>query len=452
MASDSVQDFVDRVKKDGIKIVRVDWLGLDLILRNMSTSIGFLEDTVRNGIGVTKAQQSFNVLDKLVSSGLYGAQSSEFKLIPRLETYATLPYLSGIGRVQAELCEPDTLEPTSTDPRYFLRRMLTLLDSMGYEAKVSFEPEFYLLSKEKNPVINGKLMSSHSLDLLNDFLQIASDALTRMNIEVEHFKKEYGGAQVEITTRYTEALRAADIMVEVKSVIKSLASARSMIASFMPKLWSSSSGNGMHIHLSLYNKGKGTNAFHDAKDKNGLELSNVAYSFIGGLMEHMDALCLFSNPLSNSYKRLVPGSWSPAHVCYGYDHRGAAIRIPSTSGAAKTSKRIEFRLPDCAANPYISLGSMLAAGIDGIRRASDPGPPVKYDPSSKSDGELNELGIRRLPTSLIQAIEAATRNSQLRSIIGDSLYDEYLKIRKSEWDDYYKVVDKWEVDNFLEPI
>ncbi len=452
MVNDSeVRALVEKVRKTGVEIVKFEWMGLDLILRNMSTSVDYLESAIKYGIGVTKAQQSFNVLDHLVPDGLYGSQSSEFKLVPDIGTYAPLPHIKGVGRMQTELSEPEDLRPTDSDPRFFLRRMIGLLRKRGIEAKCALEAEFYLFNaQDKTPFISGKLMDSLGIDKAAEFIRATKSTLGEMGIKVEHLKKEYGGSQFEITYRYGDPLLIADQFIVMKNVIKALAAQRSLIASFMPKVGSRSPGSGLHIHLSLYDSKTSENILHDENDKRGTGLSEIGYHFIGGLMKHMKALCAFENPLSNSYKRLIPGSWAPAHVSYGYDHRGVAIRVPSNPPNDTDSKRIEFRLPDCSANPHIAIGAMIAAGLEGIESRADPGEPLSYDPAEFNESELRKKGVDMLPTALIEAIHYAEEDSSLRKYVGELLFDEYIKVRKSEWNDYYKNVDKWEVENFLE--
>ncbi len=453
MSEERIKEVLDAARRDGVEIVKLEWVGLDLILRNMATSVDQLEDAIRYGIGVTKAQQSFNVLDHLVPDGLYGSESSEFKLVPDPATYTSIPHIKGIGRMQTELSEPDTLKPTETDPRFFLRRMIEKLGKMGMTAKVGLEAEFYLFDKStKEPAVNGKLMSSSEIDSMSRFLIEARKSLNAVGIEVEHIKKEYGGAQYEITYRYGEPLCIADSFVLLKSMIKSLADTMGFLASFMPKVSTSSPGSGLHIHISLFEKKSGKNIMHDPSDRKGNGLSETGYGFIAGVMKHMKALCAFENPLSNSYKRLIPGSWAPAHVSYGYDHRGVAIRIPSDPPGSTESKRMELRLPDCSVNPHIAVGAVLAAGMDGIERGLDPGEPLSYDPAKYDETELRKKGVDMLPTTLVEAIHYAETDRELRSIMGELLYDEYIKVRKSEWNDYYRNVDSWEVVNFLESI
>lgn len=449
----NAKEIVERARKEGVEIVKFEWMGLDLILRNMSTSVEYLEDAIKYGIGVTKAQQSFNVLDHLVHDGLYGSQSSEFKLVPDTDTYASLPHVKGLARMQTELSEPEDLRPTESDPRYFLRRMLSSLDEMGIEAKCAMEAEFYLFNaSDGTPFINGKLMDSQGIDRSADFIQEVRKTLGAMGIKVEHLKKEYGGSQFEITYRYGDPLLIADQFIVLKNVIKALASQRSLVASFMPKVSTESPGSGLHIHLSLYDSKTSKNMLHDEKDTRGTGLSSKGYSFLGGLMKHMKALCAFENPLSNSYKRLIPGSWAPAHVSYGYDHRGVAIRIPSNPPGDTESKRYELRLPDCSANPHIAIGAIIAAGIDGLEHNIDPGEPIDYDPADYTEAELKKKGVEMLPTTLVEAIHYAEDDRVLREYMGKLLFDEYIKVRKSEWDDYYKNVDQWEVNNFRDSI
>jgi glutamine synthetase len=442
-----------RIIDEKINLIKFQWLGNDLIPRAMVSHAEFLREHMRDGIGIPKALQSFNVLDKLAYEGSWGSEASELKIMPDPTTYSPLPYAPGSARMMSELCGLD-LKPHPTDARFFLRRMIGKAQEMGYSPMASCETEFYVLERgvggSVTPYVNTKFATSHSYDLYNDYVQEVVSNLATMGIHVERLKKEYGHAQVEPILRYTDALGAADAYVALKDVAKGVAAKRGLFASFMPKPYSGLPGSGCHIHLSLFDLKTKRNAFYDPNDRRGCKLSKVGYGFIGGIMAHMNGICVFGASISNSYKRLLPGSWAPAHVCYGYDHRGAAIRIPSISPHSDGSaERIEWRVPDPACNPYYAIGMLLAAGLAGIEKNLDPGDPLTVDPARFSEQELESRGILWLPRTVGEAIAEAKKDPFAKETLGEMAFREFIKVRESEWRDYREQVTPWEVDSYL---
>jgi glutamine synthetase len=423
-----------------------------MVARAMATHVDFLEDSMKFGIGITRGMQSFNALDALVPDGTFGAESSEFRIVPDLDTFACVPYSAGLARFIGELYEPD-LTPSDTDARYYLRRVIEEAKKMGFRPMASCEIEFYVMKREGDkvlPYVTEKFGTSHGYDLINEFMQECVDCLSKMGVRVERLKKEYGHSQIEPTLRYTDALKAADDSVTLRDVVKAVAAKHGLFVTVMPKPFPGVAGNGNHLHMSLFDIKGERNVLYDKNDARKCNLSEIGYHFVGGVMKHMKAITVFGAPLSNSYKRLLPGSWSPAHVSYGYDNRAVAIRIPSLLPPKEgQGERLEYRVPDPAASPYLALGSALSAGLDGIRNKTDPGDPLALDPAKLSDAELDRLGIEYLPRTLGEAIAEAKKDPFVKQSLGEPLFREYIKVRESEWKAYREQVTEWEIANYL---
>lgn len=442
----------ERVKADGVNLVKFQWIGNDLIQRALESTVDFLDSHVTAGIGITRGMQSFNALDRMADGASYGPESSEFRLLPDTETYSIVPYAPGTARFIAELRELD-LSPSPTDARYALRKTIERLRSIGLEPQASLEPELYLLKLDGGVPVQPyteKFGTSHSYDLLSEFLRELVSSLSQMGVRVERIKKEYGGSQIEPTVRYTNGLKAADDFVTLRDVAKGLASKRGFVASFMPKPFEGGPASGLHLHLSLFDR-KAGNAFYDARDPHGLGLSERAYHFVAGILEHVMQLSVFCAPTTNSYKRLRPGTWAPSHNFWGFDNRAAVVRIPSSAGGFEPGeRRLEMRLGDPSANPYLYVAAVLAAGLDGIERQLEPPPALAIDPAKESEARLEELGVKPLPRTLGEAIQAASSDHWIRRALGDPLVDEYLRVRSSEWKAYTDHVCDWELRNYLD--
>lgn len=442
------REILDLVRKNHIAVTRFQYMGNDLTERAMASSGEFLESHLDSGIGIASGMQSFNAIDELVPEGSFGPEDSEFRIVPDLDTFAEIPYAPRTARVISELWNKDNT-PNETDGRFFLRRVIDSSKLKGFLPSASFETEFYLLrwvDGKPSPFISEKLGSTHGYDLLSDYLVELTDDLNEMGVRVERLKKEYGNSQIEPTLRYSDALKAADDLITLKDVAKGIASKRDLFTTFMPKPFQNLAGNGMHLHLSLFDSRSRKNVFH----KRGEELSPLGRHFVGGIMEHMKGICVFACPISNSYKRILPHTWSPSHVSWGYDNRGTALRIPSTSSPDGT--RVEFRVPDPSANPYLALGILLAAGLEGIEKKIEPPEPLSLDPSDVSDNELERMKVDYLPRTLGEAIAFAKSDRWVRETMGSALFDEYLVVRSSEWKAYREQVTEWEVSKYLESI
>lgn len=451
-ATPNLDEIVKTVADRRIRIVKFLWIGNDLIPRAMATTVDFLEESMKFGIGITRGMQSFNALDRLVQNGQFGPESSEFRIVPDLDTFVCVPYTTGMARFIGELWEPE-MTPSLTDGRYYLRRTIEDAKELRFKPMAASEIEFYILKREGDktlPYVNEKFGTSYGYDLINELMQECTDCLSKMGVRLERLKKEYGHSQVEPTLRYADALKAADDEITLREVMKGVAATRGLLITLMPKPFPGMAGSGKHLHISLFDTKGDTNLFYDKNDPRKCNLSETGYHFLGGLMKHMKGISIFGAPISNSYKRLLPASWSPAHVCYGYDNRAAAVRIPSLIPPKEgRGQRLEFRLPDPTSSPYLALGTALAAGLDGIRNQIDPGEPITTDPAKLSDKQLMESGIEYLPRTLGEAIAEARKDPFVRQSLGEPLFEEYVKTRESEWKAYREQVTEWEVANYL---
>jgi glutamine synthetase len=272
-------------------------------------------------------------------------------------------------------------------------------------------------------------------------------ALKQQGLVVERYYPEYGGGQYEVIYRHSDALRAADNQVIFRETTRGVAQNHGLIASFMPKPFQNLSGSGAHFHISLWKGGQ--NLFYDKTGQYGL--SDTAKYFIGGILQHLRAVCAFTAPTVTSYKRLVPHAWASAFGSYGPDNREAAIRIVGgVMGKEAGSYHLEFKPIDPTCNPYLALTAILAAGLDGIKNKVDPGQAVSVDPGDLTEAEREEMGIFRLPESLGEAIEALKEDPLFKLVMGEVMYDEYIKLKRFNWLEYIHHVTKWEIEKFVD--
>jgi len=263
-----------------------------------------------------------------------------------------------------------------------------------------------------------------------------------MGFEIEASHHEVAPAQHEIDFKYEEALKTADNIMTFKLAVKSISKRHGLHATFMPKPKFGINGSGMHTNMSLSKDG--VNVFADENDANGL--SNIAYAFLAGILEHIKAMTIITNPIINSYKRLVPGFEAPVYIAWSATNRSPLIRIPNSRG---TGTRIELRSPDTAGNPYLVLAVCLAAGLDGIRRNLTPPPSVDRNIFEMTKKEQSELGVENLPESLHQAIEEIEKDTFIQEVLGTHTYKKYLEAKKQEWKEYSSQVTSWEIEQYL---
>jgi glutamine synthetase len=426
------QEILRHCQTSGTQLVRFLYCGNDSVIRGKACHVRFLDSYVRSGIGLTVAMQSFNMLDQLVPEGSFGPVG-EIRLVPDLDTFALLPYAPRSARL---LCDLVTLEgePWDACPRGFLRRMIERARATGVTLKAAFENEFTLARREGErhvPIDHSPCFSTIGMDSAAPVMSEIVDTLMAQGVEPEQYYAELGPGQQELPVRFTDALRAADNQLTVRETARGVAARHGLLASFAPKPFADQAGNGSHVHWSLWRLKDGKNHFHDPKGRFGL--SEAALGFVGGVLAHLPGLCALTAPSVNSYRRLQPRFWSSAYTAWGPDNREAAVRVPSKRrGLEMESTNLELKPCDPSCNPYLALGGLLAAGLDGIARKRDPGEPALVDPDALSPREREHRGIRRLPASLGEALDALERDEVLMTALGHVLAKEYLAVKRSE--------------------
>src|SRR3954469_17487477 len=334
--------------------------------------------------------QAMNGLDQLQPVPDMGPVG-ESRLVPDLETFRELPYAPRSGALLTDHLNLDGT-PAAVCQRSFLKRMEATLAERGLVLEAAFENEFSLAARVAGayvPLDSGLCFSTIAMTASQDFADALAGALEAQGIVLEQYYAELGHGQQEISTGHAPALRAADEQVLVRETIRGVASSLGLVASLAPKPWPDNAGNGGHVHFSLWEGGR--NRFYDAG-----ELSGLARSFIAGVLAHLPGLCGLTAPSFNSYHRIVPGSWAGAFGCWGFDNREAPVRVASAfRGAEEASTNAELKACDSSANPYLALGGLIAAGLDGVERKLEPPEPVDVDPARLGEHERARRTIRR---------------------------------------------------------
>jgi glutamine synthetase len=415
-----------------VQLVRFLYCGNDGVVRGKAAATRFLPSFLESGIGLTVAMQSFNMLDQLVAEGSFGPVG-EVRLVPDPTSFILLPYAPGSARM---LCDMLTLDgqPWDACPRSFLRRMIDRAAGQGFVFKAAVENEFTLARRENDryvPIDHSPCFSTIGMEAARPVMTEIIEALSAQLVHPEQYYAELGPGQQELPVRYAEVLRAADNQITVRETVRAVAWRHGLYASFAPKPFPDEAGNGAHIHFSLWRAATDTNAFHDPRGDHGI--SDIARAFIGGVLAHLPALVALTAPTVNSYRRLQPRFWSSAYIAWGPDNKEAAIRLPTPYRSAQAeSTNFELKPADAAANPFLALGALLAAGLDGLANKRDPGAPTLVDPDTLSDAERARRGIRRLPKTLGEALDELERDEVLREALGDTLAKEYLIVKRSE--------------------
>ena len=440
MAQVKTADDVRRIcKEKNIQFIRLQFTDILGMMKNIAITTDQLDRALNNEM----------MFDGSSIEGFVRIEESDMYLRPDISTFAELPWLGeyGIARMICDIYRPNG-EPFEGDPRYVLRKALKRAGDMGYEFFVGPECEFFLFQTDEEgkpttqthdqasyfdlgPVDNGEIARIEMVEML-----------MKMGFDVEAAHHENAPGQHEIDFKYSDALRAADNIITFKLVVKVMAKKNGLHATFMPKPLNNECGNGMHCNMSLFKDGK--NAFFDASDKNGL--STEAYHFVAGLLAHARAMAAVTNPLVNSYKRLVPGYEAPVYVTWSLGNRSPLIRVPVARGLGT---RLEMRNPDPACNPYLALAAMLTAGLDGIEKKLDP--PTARDENiyHMTEAERESLGIQNLPANLGEALSALQEDALVREALGAHVHDNLVKAKRIEWERYEKCVHDWEIERYL---
>jgi glutamine synthetase len=423
------RDVVKQVDEAGIRLVRFLWCGNDGTVRGKASGVHGLAGRLESGIGLTVAMQAMNGLDQQQPVEGMGPVG-EIRLVPDLETFRVLPYAPRTGAVLVDLIGLDG-EPAPQCPRSFLRRMSDRLAERG-RLEAAFENEFTLASEsdgELAPVDSSLCFSTIGMTTSQAYVDTLLDALEQQQIPLEQYYAELGHGQQEISTGHAPAVRAADEQVLVRESIRGVAAQHGLVASLAPKPWPAAAGNGGHVHFSLW--ADGHNRFHDGSRED--RLSDEARAFVAGVLEHLPGLCGLTAPSFNSYHRIVPQYWAGAFTCWGHDNREAPVRVPSVFRCfEEASTNIELKAADASCNPYLALGGLIAAGLDGLERGLEPPEPVEVDPATIPEDERARRGIDRLPTTQQEALDALEADTVLTDALGPVLAGSYLAVRRSE--------------------
>ena len=412
------------------------------IIRGKAATAPMLPARIVTGIGHTVAMMAMSMLDQLQPVDGMGPVG-EVRIMPDPATFVPLPYAPGAGAMLADQVLPSG-EPWDGCARTYLKQAIAAAAADGYAVTAAFEPEFTLGRREADPdggpdrlVPNDDSLcySATGFHLAHDFTMALLGALTAQGLRPEHYYPELGHGQQEMTVRYAPALRAADNHVLYREAVRGTAFRRGLWASLAPKPIPDQAGNGAHLHVSLRGLGPAGEpaapAFYDPADQ--YSLSAAGYHFIGGLLAHLPALVALTCGSVNSYRRLAPQMWSSAYTIYGMDNREAAVRICSPmSDDRAASVNLELKPSDSSANPYLALGAVIHAGLDGIRRKLDPGEAVNVDPATLTNSERLARGIQRLPDSLGAALDALEADTLLMDSLGDLRRRAYLAVKRSD--------------------
>jgi glutamine synthetase len=423
---------VERAKTAGLRLVRFLYCDNDGMIRGKAAGMSGLHRRLEKGIGLTVAMQAFSLLDHLAPVEGMGPVG-EIRLVPDLTTFVVAPYSVVSGVVLVDMM---TLEgvPYPADGRGFLRRMLRRAREEDIEVVAAFEPEWSLARAEEGshvPLDESNCFSTSGMASAAGVIDEVVAALEAQGMAVEQYYPELGWGQQELSVRHAPALRAADNHLLYRETVRDVASRHGLVASFAPKPWPDQAGNGCHLHWSGWNRDLTVNRFHDAGSPDGL--SGLARQFTAGVLEHLPALVALTCASVNSYRRLQPQTWASAYRTWGFDNREAALRVPSPlRGLEAESTNVELKASDSSANPYLALGGVIAAGLDGIERGLELPRPVAVDPASLSDNEREELGAVRLPASLGEAIENLARDTVLLEALGERLAASYLAVKRSD--------------------
>jgi glutamine synthetase len=433
----SIQDVVQQATAANVRLVRFLYCDNGGIIRGKATHTSKLASRMSEGIGQTLAMQAFTGVESLASVEGMGPVG-EFRLIPDPETFVLLPYAAHSATLLCDMIRTDGT-PWEACPRTFLKRMTTRLASEGMRAESAVEHEFYLAREDGLgnyvPADKSLCYSSIGLDEQSEVIDAVLAALESEGISIELFHTELGPSQQELSVHHSSVLRSADNVCLIRETVRGVARSFGLYATFAPKPWLDQAGSGAHIHFSLWGTEESEypdhNLFYAANNRGGF--SQTGLYFVGGVLKHIRGLLALTCGSPNSYRRLLPHYWSSAYAAWGFDNREGAVRVPSIfSGRESDSSNIELKCADHSGNPYLALGALIAAGLDGIKNSIEPGEPQDIDPGNYSDEEREQRGIHRLPTTLDEALDALEHDTVLTEALGPLLASSYIAVKRSE--------------------
>ncbi|MDW5551311.1 type I glutamate--ammonia ligase [Methanosarcina sp.] len=434
------EDVLEAVKERDVKFIRTQFTDTLGIIKSWAIPVEQLEEAFESGV----------MFDGSSIQGFTKIEESDMKLVLDPSTFRILPWrptTGAVARILGDVYLPDG-QPFEGDPRYVLKSAIEEAKKMGYSMNVGPEMEFFLfrLDANGNPTTeltdHGGYFDFSPLDRAQDVRRDIDYALEHMGFQIEASHHEVAPSQHEIDFRFGDVLSTADNVITFKYVVKSIAYHKGYYATFMPKPLFGVNGSGMHTNQSLFKEGK--NAFYDPEGTD--QLSQEAMYYIGGLLKYIKEFAAVTNPVVNSYKRIVPGYEAPVYLTWSAKNRSSLIRIPATRG---NGTRVELRCPDPACNPYLAFALMLRAGLDGIKNKIDPGEPTNTNIFHLTEKERENKGIRSLPADLKEAIDEMKGSEFVKEVLGEHVFSNYLCAKEMEWDEYKAIVHPWELEKYL---
>ncbi len=440
MMTKTKEDVLDIAHDRGVQFIRLQFTDILGTLKNVAITAEQLEKALTEGI----------MFDGSSIEGFVRLEESDMYLIPDTNSFTIFPWRGRDGSVARLIC--DIYNPDGTPfvgcPRYALKKVLAEAKELGYTMNVGPEAEFFLFNTDPSgrPTVTthdeGGYFDLSPLDRAEDTRRDIVLALKEMGFDVEASHHEVAPGQHEIDFRYDDALTTADNVVTFKYVVRSIAQLHGLHATFMPKPVFGINGSGMHVNQSLFANGK--NAFYDPSDP--LQLSSVAMHYLGGLLAHVRGLTAITNPLVNSYKRLVPDYEAPVYIAWSPRNRSPLVRVPARRDQGTS---FEFRSPDPSCNPYLAFAVNLKAGLDGIKNQIMPPPPVDQNLFEMTEQERRSLGIGCLPGTLGEALECLQQDTLIQEALGPHIYNKFVAAKTLEWNEYRVQVHQWERDMYL---
>ncbi|NLU42242.1 MAG: type I glutamate--ammonia ligase [Firmicutes bacterium] len=440
MSKHSKEDILALAEKSHVKFVRLQFTDILGIVKNVAIPVSQLEKALNDEI----------MFDGSSIEGFTRIEESDMNLRPDRDTWTTFPWRPREQATARMICDVYRYDgqPFEGDPRFVLKKVLSEASEMGYKVNVGPECEFFLfrITDTGEPTTRTHDKAGYfdlaPIDKGEDARRDIVLTLEEMGFEIEASHHEVAAGQHEIDFKYDDALTTADRVATLKFVTKTIASLHGLHATFMPKPIFGINGSGMHTHVSLFKDGR--NAFYDPNGQ--YQLSETALHFIGGVLEHCPAITAIANPLVNSYKRLVPGYEAPVYIAWSAHNRSSLIRVPVSR---EKGTRMELRSPDPSCNPYLTLAVVIRAGLDGIKRKIQPPASIDKNIYDMTYEQRKALGIRSLPASLAEAIDALTQDPLIAETLGDHIYSHFVRAKRIESDIYRLQVTDWEVKQYL---
>ena len=421
------------LKDAGVKFVRIIWCDNANVIRAKAAHIDYLEEYIDNGVGITVAQMALPAMYDSVVAGTGLGPVGEVRLMPDWSTLTILPFAEGHAQVLSDMVIAKTGRVWANCPRGFLRRQVDRLGQMDLRLEAVFENEFFLLHRNASgtlePLDDTVFGATSAMNLHGALINELTEALITQGLEVESYYPESGPGQLEVNIRCAEGLRAADRQIIYRETVRGVTARHGLVASFLPKIFEDKAGSGCHINFSLWRETQNISG----DPRQATTISTEAGAFVAGILDHLPALCAITIPSKTSYRRIQPQFWAGAFRIWGHQNREAAVRVCQNKQGDRAC-RFELKTADATANPYVALGALIAAGLDGLARNLKLPEEVDVDPALIPELERKARGIDPLPRNLGESLDALRKDSVILEALGSELATSYMAVRQHEWD------------------